>query len=54
MGTVSREIALGDLDGDGLDEIAALADDGLVAVWNGDGSYAVGWPRARASVRPRI
>jgi M6 family metalloprotease-like protein len=45
MGTVSHEIALGDLDGDGLDEIAALGDSGLVAVWNGDGSYAVGWPR---------
>lgn len=45
MGTVSHGMAIADLDGDGLDEIAALADSGLVAVWNGDGSYAVGWPR---------
>ncbi len=48
-GTATLPPALGDLDGDGDLEIAAVTDSGLVAVWNRDGSSALGWPRQVAA-----
>lgn len=41
---VDSSVALGDIDGDGLPEIIATSDEGILYAYNGDGSVVPGFP----------
>src|SRR5207302_7103101 len=50
-GRVMATPAIGDIDGDGIQDVAVMADDGRVYAISAGGQMLPGWPQCAASVR---